>query len=620
VSEHAPHRPGRLGVGVVGAGRVGAVLGSALRAAGHAVVGASAVSAESRERVEVLLPGVPVLAVEDVVERAELVLLTVPDDVLPGLVAGIAELGRWQPGQIVLHTSGRFGADVLAPARRAGAIPLAIHPAMTFTGTSVDLSRLVGCPFAVTAPGPVLPIAQALVVEIGGEPVVLPEGVRPLYHAALAHGANHLVTLVTQATRALEAAGVAEPGGLLAPLLGAALDGALRDGELSLTGPVVRGDVGTVRDHLDVLARLAADSPDLADLPEAYRALARVTTRRALAAGRLREGAATELLDVLAAPDGGAAAPGPTGSAEPAEPPAGEPAEPVLVRTRADLAAALRAQTGRRAVVMTMGALHEGHLDLVREARRRADHVVVTIFVNPLQFAPGEDLEAYPRDLEGDLAQLARVGADVVFAPGPAEVYPGGDPAVRVDPGPMGTVLEGRTRPSHFAGVLTVVSKLMHLTRPDVALFGQKDAQQLALVRAMVRDLDLGVEVVGVPIRRDADGLALSSRNAYLGAAERQAALALSRALREGAAAAGGGVSAVRAAAQAVLAEAAGVRLDYLALVEPDTLEVLADDARGVGLLAVAAWVGPTRLIDNVLVRLGATPDTAPAPEGKNLT
>lgn len=307
-----PPRPGRLGVGIVGAGRVGAVLGSALRAVGHPVVAASGISAASRDRVDALLPGVPILEVPGVVERAELVLLTVPDDALGPLVAGLAELGAWQPGQIVLHTSGRFGTDVLAPARAAGAIPLAVHPAMTFTGTSLDLVRLEGCCFAVTAPGPVLPIGQALVVELGGEPVVVAEHDRLLYHAALSHGANHLVVLVAQAAQALAAAGIDQPGRVLAPLLTAALDGALRAemGQASragagamgmLTGPVARGDVGTVRGHLAVLGELAAREAAI-DIPVAYRALARGGTGRALSAGRLREEAAQSLLDALAEP------------------------------------------------------------------------------------------------------------------------------------------------------------------------------------------------------------------------------------------------------------------------------------------------------------------------------
>lgn len=589
-------RPGRLGVGVVGAGRVGAVLASALRAAGHAVVAASAVSEESRDRIDALLPGVPVLEVPQVVERAELVLLTVPDDVLPGLVAGIAETGGWQAGQIIIHTAGRYGTEVLEPAQRAGAITVALHPAMTFTGTSIDLARLVGCPFAVTAPAPVLPIGQALVVEIGGEPVVLPQAARPLYHSALAHGANHLVTLVSQAMRSLRQAGVEDPGTYLTPLLTAALDGALRDGELALTGPVLRGDAGTVAEHLARLAELAGQDPGFADLPPTYRALARATTQRAWAAGRFTDSTAHALLDAIDPP---AAAPGAAGTER-----AGAADGPTVVRTREELRAALARQLGSRAVVMTMGALHEGHLDLVREARRRADHVVVTIFVNPLQFGAGEDLDAYPRDLAADLAKVAAAGADLVFAPDPQTVYPDGEPAVRIDPGPVAARLEGGTRPTHFAGVLTVVHKLLQLIRPDLALFGQKDAQQLALVRSMVRDLDLGVQVVAVPTRREPDGLAMSSRNAYLDPQERQAALALSGALAAGRDRADDGAAAVVRAARAHLDGVAGVRLDYLELVDPETMEPVPPRQGGPALLAVAAWVGSTRLIDNVILDL----------------
>ncbi len=295
----AADRPGRLGVGVVGAGRVGAVLGSALRAAGHAVVGVSAVSAASRDRADALLPGVPVLEVPDVVERAELVLLTVPDDALTDLVAGLATTGGWQPGQLVVHTSGRFGWRVLGPAVASGAIPLALHPAMTFTGTSLDLVRLTDCCFGVTAPGPVLPIAQALVVEMGAEPVVVDEDLRPLYHAALAHGANHLVTLVSQSLELLRLAGVDEPGRLLGPLLSASLDNALRRGDDALTGPVARGDAGTVAVHVEALTAAGA-----ADVLATYRSLARTTADRALASGRLRAAAAEALLSALAEPHG----------------------------------------------------------------------------------------------------------------------------------------------------------------------------------------------------------------------------------------------------------------------------------------------------------------------------
>ena len=288
-------RPGRLGVGVVGAGRVGAVLGNALRAAGHGVVGVSAVSAASRERAELFLPGVPVLDVPDVVERAELVLLTVPDDALEPLVAGLAEVGAWQGGQLVVHTSGRFGWRVLQPAVTAGAIPLALHPAMTFTGLSLDLARLADCCFAVTAPAPVLPIGQALVVEMGAEPVIVEEDARPLYHAALAHGANHLVTLVSESLDLLTAAGVQPAARVLAPLLSAALDNALRGGDAALTGPVARGDAGTVAAHVEAIAGSGIEGA-LAT----YRRLARDTADRALASGRLRPEAAQSLLDALA--------------------------------------------------------------------------------------------------------------------------------------------------------------------------------------------------------------------------------------------------------------------------------------------------------------------------------
>lgn len=274
-----------------------------------------------------------------------------------------------------------------------------------------------------------------------------------------------------------------------------------------------------------------------------------------------------------------------------------------VVTTRADLAAARAALDGRTAVVMTMGALHEGHRTLMREARTHADRVIVTIFVNPLQFGPTEDLDRYPRPFEDDVAACRAEQVDLVFAPTPDVVYPD-EPLVRVTAGPMGDVLEGATRPGHFDGVLTVVGKLLHLTRPDVALFGQKDAQQLALIRRMVRDLDFPVEIVGVPTVREPDGLALSSRNVYLSPDEREAALALSRALETGESVARQGPRAVTDAARAVLDRETRLRLDYLALVDPDTLTPL-DRSHERALLAVAAWSGSTRLIDNVTIAVG---------------
>jgi len=288
-------RPGRFSVGVVGAGRVGPVLGAALARAGHQVVAASGVSERSRRRAEDLLPGVPLLPAADVAERAELLLVTVPDDALGDLVAGLAATGAIRPGRVVIHTSGRYGVGILEPVLRAGALPLALHPVMTFTGTDVDLARLTGCSFGVTAPEPFRPMAEALVVEMGGEPEWIAEEMRPLYHAALASGANHLVTLVAQAADLLRACGVANPNHMLGPLLGAALDNSLRSGDAALTGPVARGDAGTVAAHLDELARFDPHSPVRA----AYLAMARLTADRALAAGLLTAEQAEPLLDVL---------------------------------------------------------------------------------------------------------------------------------------------------------------------------------------------------------------------------------------------------------------------------------------------------------------------------------
>ena len=292
----ATQRPARLDVGIVGTGRVGAVLGAALQQAGHRLVAVSGVSEQSRARAAALLPGIPVTSVEEVVRRAELVLLTVPDDALPELIAGLSATGSWQAGQLVVHTSGRYGAAVFDAAAGHHVLGMALHPVMTFTGTSMDVVRLADCCFGITAPEPLRPVAEALVVEMGAEPVWIQEQDRPMYHAGLAHGANHLVTLVAQALQVVGSAGVEEPQRLIAPLLQAALDNALRLGDAALTGPVARGDAGTVAAHL---AQLAEQTPDI--LPT-YVVLARATAERALASGRLTAAAAESLLDILASP------------------------------------------------------------------------------------------------------------------------------------------------------------------------------------------------------------------------------------------------------------------------------------------------------------------------------
>lgn len=289
-------RPARLAVGVVSAGRVGAVVGAAWAAAGHHVIATSGVSRASVKRAEALLPGVPLKPPDEVVAGADLALLAVPDDVLPGLVRGLAAAGSFRSGQIVVHTSGAHGVAVLAPAAEHGVLPIALHPVLTFTGRSEDVARLAGASVGVTATAgdeAAWSVGEVLVVEMGAEPVRVPEAVRPIYHAALAHGANHLITLVRDCVDTLERAGVGAAERLVAPLLSAALDNALRHGDRALTGPVARGDVETVRTHLRVLVE---SDPDLADT---YRVLAARTAQRASAAGLLPTHAADDVLSTL---------------------------------------------------------------------------------------------------------------------------------------------------------------------------------------------------------------------------------------------------------------------------------------------------------------------------------
>jgi predicted short-subunit dehydrogenase-like oxidoreductase (DUF2520 family) len=298
---HVPpsQRPARLAVGVISAGRVGAVLGAALARAGHRVTAVSAVSKASRARAAALLPGAPVRPADEVAAAAELLVLAVPDDALADLVAGLANTGAVRPGALVVHTSGAHGIDVLEPLTAAGTLPLALHPVMTFTGTDVDLQRLDGACFGATTTEELRPVAEALVIEMGSEPVWIAEDLRTMYHAGLAFGANNLVTLVAEAADLLGRAGVGSPQRLLGPLLGAALDNSLRHGDRALTGPVARGDARTVAAHLRAITAAAPQAR------AAYVEMSRLTAVRALAAGTLSADRAAALLDVLAAPEPG---------------------------------------------------------------------------------------------------------------------------------------------------------------------------------------------------------------------------------------------------------------------------------------------------------------------------
>ena len=413
--------PARLRVGVIGPGRAGTALARALARAGHVITAASAVSAASKRRAHENFPDAELGEPAQVIEDADLVLLTVPDDVLPGLVEGLANTGAPYQGRLLAHASGAHGIRVLDPATAAGALPLAIHPVMTFTGRDDDVDRIKGVSFGVTAPEQLRPAAEALVIEMGGEPVFIAEENRHLYHAALAFAANHLVTLVAEAADMLGKAGADNPGRMLGPLLGAALDNALRFGDAGLTGPVARGDDGTVAAHLAAIREAEPGA-----LP-AYLALARLTADRALATGLLKPNDAERLLGVL-----------------------GD--RMIVATTRAELKAARDKLPGPVVLVPTMGALHDGHRALLRRAREiagAAGTVAVSIFVNPLQFGPNEDLDRYPRTLREDLETCAAEHVDLVFAPGVGEMYPRRQ-LVTVDPGAAGEILEGEFRPGFF--------------------------------------------------------------------------------------------------------------------------------------------------------------------------
>lgn len=526
-------------------------------------------------------------------DGCDLLVLAVPDHA----VAATAERVRPVESTVVAHLAGALGLDVLAPHRRRASL----HPMVPLPEGEIGARRLRGAWFAVAGD----PLATEVAAALGGRVVEVPDGSRAAHHAAAAMASNHVVALLGSVERAAASAGVpleAELG-----LVRAAVDDVAALGpERALTGPVARKDWATVDAHLHALGE--QDRP-------AYLALAAEAARLAgynlpahLSPGRTAEAPAS----YLARPG----EPGAAGDGRPAgTPPACANRPPSVVDTREGLAKTLdAARRGGRTVglVPTMGALHEGHLSLIRRAAADCDVVAVTVFVNPLQFDRDDDLTAYPRSLDADIELAGSAGASLVFAPSVEEMYgPAGALATTVHVGGLADQLEGGSRPGHFDGVATVVTKLLSLAGPCRAYFGEKDFQQLAVVRRLVDDLSLPATVVGCPTVRADDGLALSSRNARLTADERTVAPLLFQALRAAAAAAGGDARTPAALAGLVvqhLAEEPRFRVDRVDVVDASTLEPLDPShhpppGTEVRILA-AAFLGRVRLIDNVGVTL----------------
>jgi pantoate--beta-alanine ligase len=495
------------------------------------------------------------------------------------------------------HVSGASGLDVLASV--AGAQAFSLHPLQTFPRARADLT---GIPCAVAgATEAALAVAEELARRLGMRPFTVAEGHRALYHAAAAMASNFLVTLEEAAADLLTRAGVPDARAVLAPLVHHTAANWAASGGAALTGPIARGDDTTVARHVDALQAYAPELHPLYDLL--------ATQTRALA---IR-----------------ASAPPPGRPSDPRPDSAGGTAvsTPRLIRTREELRTALwpaRREGRSIGLVPTMGALHEGHLSLLRTARARCDVVVMSLFVNPTQFGAGEDLANYPRNEERDVRLAGEAGADVVYAPDAAHVYPDGyATTVEVD-GDLTTVLCGhpdRRGPGHFRGVTTVVAKLLNAVGPDVAFFGQKDAQQAVVIRRMVRDLEFGVEIVVVPTVREPDGLAMSSRNVYLDPAERAQALALNRALtavRDVALAGESATEPALALGRKILADA-GVEPEYLEARDAENLTVATTFGARPVLVAVAARVGRARLIDNTVITLSGSPP-ATTTDGPNET
>ncbi|HEY8458528.1 MAG TPA: pantoate--beta-alanine ligase [Actinopolymorphaceae bacterium] len=534
---------------------------------------------------------------------AEIVLLCVPDRAIGHVCAELMEIDRGRPLDLpkyVGHVSGAHGLDVLSPARDRGAQTFSVHPLQTIPRAPTDLKgvpcAVSGTPATATragldvAPPSGLAVAYALAERLGMRAFEVPDDARAAYHAAASMASNFLITLEEAAADLLRRVGVADPRATLAPLVLRTAANWAQDGAAALTGPIARGDDETVSHHLDALMRLA---PELRPL---YEELADHTRRVAQRSrdpqthSHSRTEGATPVADQSTRDTAGHQA--------------------TVVRTRDELRTALgpARRAGRRiGLVPTMGALHEGHLSLLRAARQQCDVVVMSLFVNPTQFGPNEDLAAYPRDEARDVRLASECGVDVVYAPDATHVYPEGYATFVEVGGGLTDVLCGdpsRRGPGHFRGVATVVTKLFNAVGPDVAYFGQKDAQQALVIKRMVRDLEFPIEIVVLPTVREPDGLAMSSRNAYLEPAERARATALHRALRavEDAVHAGQtDVDTALAAGHKVLAEA-GIEPEYLEARDAADLSPRDSFTGRPTLVAVAARVGKARLIDNIVV------------------
>jgi pantoate--beta-alanine ligase len=589
---------------VIGPGRLGSALLAALYARGMdvACVGVSVLARTDAEAdpPRLLVPQAIAAAAGGPAPLA--IWLTVPDDAIGPVALQIARSLPPEAAQsrpiVAVHTSGLGSLELLRPLAAAGVRTVALHPLQSFAPGS-GAGTLADVPIAVTAADTDgLAVGRHLAEAIGGRPFDLPDAARPRYHLAAVVASNLLVALQAEAAGLLrEAAGGEVPDAVerLRPLVTTTLANVQANGpERALTGPVARGDVGTVRRHLEILddhePRYAA----------AYRALS--LEALALAAPRLDDETVAALHELLGP------FPGQAGAAPAGPRTAGAPrGEMIVVRTVAEMRAVCSRLPRLLGFVPTMGALHAGHLELVRQAGRDCAAVVASIFVNPTQFGAGEDFATYPRDEARDLDLLRAVGVAAVFAPAPGDVYAEGFTTTVHVAGPLTEGFEGAHRPGHFDGVTTVVTKLLGAVGPDVLFLGRKDAQQLAVLRRAVRDLDLPVSVAGVATVREPDGLAMSSRNQRLSATERRVAPRLYAALLAGravpgvagTAAAGDVIAAVRAGLEPVSADEPGFTVDYIAVVDPETFQPLSR-AAATALIVAAVRLGGVRLLDNL--------------------